>query len=154
MSSHMNLMPGIRATGNALAAEKVRLSVIAQNIANAHTTRDMDGGVYKRKLVAFETLIDEAKEPVAFNHTRKNLGYDALHQGVRVSDVFDDKTPGRKIYNPDHPHADQEGMVEMPNVEVSREMVDMISSSRAYEANLNVAKTARQMAMKAISLGQ
>ena len=150
----MNLMPGIRATGNALAAEKVRLSVIAQNIANAHTTRDMDGGVYKRKLVAFETLIDEAKEPVAFNHTRKNLGYDALHQGVRVSDVFDDKTPGRKIYNPDHPHADQEGMVEMPNVEVSREMVDMISSSRAYEANLNVAKTSRQMAMKAISLGQ
>jgi flagellar basal-body rod protein FlgC len=128
--------------------------VIAQNIANAHTTRDMDGGVYKRKLVAFETLIDEAKEPVAFNHTRKNLGYDALHQGVRVSDVFDDKTPGRKIYNPDHPHADKDGMVEMPNVEVSREMVDMISSSRAYEANLNVAKTSRQMAMKAISLGQ
>jgi len=128
--------------------------VIAQNIANAHTTRDMDGGVYKRKLVAFEALIDEAKEPVAFNHTRKNLGYDALHQGVRVSDVFDDKTPGRKIYNPDHPHADKDGMVEMPNVEVSREMVDMISSSRAYEANLNVAKTSRQMAMKAISLGQ
>jgi flagellar basal-body rod protein FlgC len=154
MSSHMNLMPGIRATGNALAAEKVRLSVIAQNIANAHTTRDMDGGVYKRKLVAFETLIDEAKEPVAFNHTHRNLSYDARHQGVRVSDVFDDKTPGRKVYNPDHPHADKEGMVEMPNVEVSREMVDLISSSRAYEANLNVAKTARQMAMKAISIGQ
>jgi flagellar basal-body rod protein FlgC len=150
----MNLMPGIRATGNALAAEKVRLSVIAQNIANAHTTRDMDGGVYKRKLVAFETLIDEAKEPVAFNHTHRNLSYDARHQGVRVSDVFDDKTPGRKVYNPDHPHADKEGMVEMPNVEVSREMVDLISSSRAYEANLNVAKTARQMAMKAISIGQ
>ena len=70
----MNLIPGIRATGNALAAEKVRLSVVAQNIANAHTTRDADGGVYKRKLVAFEALIDEAKEPVAFNHTKKNLG--------------------------------------------------------------------------------
>jgi flagellar basal-body rod protein FlgC len=154
MSSHMNLIPGIRATGNALAAEKVRLSVVAQNIANAHTTRDSDGGVYKRKLVAFEALIDEAKEPVAFNHSKKNLGYDARHNGVRVDDVFDDTTPGRKIYNPDHPHADGEGMVEMPNVEVAREMVDLISASRAYEANLSVARTARQMAMKAINLGR
>ena len=92
MSVHMNLIPGIRATGNALAAEKVRLSVVAQNIANAHTTRDADGGVYKRKLVAFEALIDEAKEPVAFNHTKKNLGYDARHNGVRVDKVFDDST--------------------------------------------------------------
>ena len=148
----MNLIPGIRATGNALAAEKVRLSVVAQNIANAHTTRDADGGVYKRKLVAFEALIDEAKEPVAFNHTKKNLGYDA-HNGVRVDKVFDDSTPGRKIYNPDHPHADKDGMVEMPNVGL-REMVDMIASSRAYEANLTVARTARQMAQKAISIGK
>ena len=123
----MNLIPGIRATGNALAAEKVRLSVVAQNIANAHTTRDADGGVYKRKLVAFEALIDEAKEPVAFNHTKKNLGYDARHNGVRV-DKVDDSTPGRKI-SPRPPHADKDGMVEMPNVEVAREMVDMIASS-------------------------
>ncbi|MBT5380596.1 MAG: flagellar basal body rod protein FlgC, partial [Opitutae bacterium] len=86
--------------------------------------------------------------------SKKNLGYDARHNGVRVDDVFDDTTPGRKIYNPDHPHADGEGMVEMPNVEVAREMVDLISASRAYEANLSVARTARQMAMKAINLGR
>ena len=77
-----------------------------------------------------------------------------LYQGVRVTDVFDDNTPGRMIYNPGHPHANEDGMVEMPNVDVSREMVDLISASRAYEANLSVVKTSRRMAQQAMAIGK
>ena len=144
----MNLIPGIESTGSALSAEKIRLEIIAQNIANSNTTQDASGNVYKRKEVAFEEYI---KTP-----ERRVPGYvdENLYQGVRVTDVYDDQTPGRMIFNPGHPHANEDGMVEMPNVEVAREMVDMIASSRAYEANLTVARTARQMAQKAISIGK
>ena len=77
-----------------------------------------------------------------------------LYQGVRVVDVFDDQTPGRMIFNPGHPHANDDGMVEMPNVDVSREMIDLISASRAYEANLTVVKTSRRMAQQALAIGR
>ena len=77
-----------------------------------------------------------------------------LYQGVRVVDVYDDQTPGRMIFNPGHPHANEDGMVEMPNVDVSREMIDLISASRAYEANLTVVKTSRRMAQQALAIGR
>ena len=144
----MNLIPGIESTGSALSAEKIRLEIIAQNIANSNTTQDANGNVYKRKEVAFEEYI---KMP-----ERRVPGYvdENLYQGVRVTDVFDDNTPRRMIYNPGHPHANEDGMVEMPNVDVSREMVDLISASRAYEANLSVVKTSRRMAQQAMAIGK
>ena len=140
---------GVESTGSALSAEKIRLEIIAQNIANSNTTQDADGNVYKRKEVAFEEYV---KIP-----ERRVPGYvddENLYQGVRVTDVFDDQTPGRMIYNPGHPHANEDGMVEMPNVDVSREMVDLISASRAYEANLTVVKTSRRMAQQAMAIGK
>ena len=144
----MNLIPGIESTGSALSAEKIRLEIIAQNIANSNTTQDAAGNVYKRKEVAFEEYV---KMP-----ERRVPGYvdENLYQGVRVTDVFDDQTPGRMIYNPGHPHANEDGMDEMPNVDVSREMVDLISASRAYEANLTVVKTSRRMAQQAMAIGK
>lgn len=144
----MNLIPGVESTGSALSAEKIRLEIIAQNIANANTTQDHDGNVYKRKEVAFEEYIASPE--------RRTPGYvdENLYLGVKVVDVYDDPSPGRMIYNPGHPHADDNGMVEMPNVEMSREMVDLISASRAYEANLTVVKTARRMAQQAIAIGR
>lgn len=137
----MHLIPGADASASALNAEKLRMDIIAQNIANANTTRDVDGEPYKRKLVMFETLLE-----------RTERGREV--QGVRVSGLMDDPTPGDAIYNPAHPHADENGMVHMPNVKVSREMVDLISTSRAYEANLSVVKTSRQMAAQALSIGR
>ena len=144
----MNLIPGVESTGSALSAEKIRLEIIAQNIANANTTQDHDGNVYKRKEVAFEEYVTSPE--------RRTPGYvdENLYLGVKVVDVYDDPSPGRMIYNPGHPHADDNGMVEMPNVEMSREMVDLISASRAYEANLTVVKTARRMAQQAIAIGR
>ena len=144
----MNLIPGVESTGSALSAEKIRLEIIAQNIANSNTTQDANGNVYKRKEVAFEEFI---KMP-----ERRIPGYvdENLYQGVKVVDVYDDQTPGRMIFNPGHPHANKDGMVEMPNVDVSREMIDLISASRAYEANLSVVKTSRRMAQQALAIGR
>ena len=141
----MNLISGINATASALQAEKIRLNVIAENIANAHTTRDANGGVYRRKTVSFEALLDKNAGSTVGSF-RPRL--------VNVAGIDQDPTAGRLIYNPNHPHADEKGMVEFPNVEMSREMVDLISASRAYEANLSVIRTAREMAQQTLSIGR
>ena len=134
----MNFITGIQATSSALSAEKTRMDIVAQNIANANTTKDVDGQAYRRKVVIFETM----------------LGTGGASEGVRVGAINADKTPGEKVYNPHHPHADKDGMVTMPNVNPAIEMVDLLSASRAYEANLAVARNARQMATKALSIGK
>lgn len=133
----MDFLSGIHATSSALKAERIRMDVVAQNIANANTTRDVDGQAYRRKVVSFESLLSPTGET-----------------GVRVADVTTDDTPGERVHNPGHPHADKEGMVRMPNVSTSTEMVDLITASRAYEANLAVVRNARQMAVRALSIGR
>lgn len=132
----MNFISGINATSSALSAEKIRMDVVAENIANAYTTRGLDGKPYQRKTVAFEALLG----------TRDG--------GVRIAEIGTDSTPGESVHNPHHPHADKDGMVQMPNVSVSTEMVDLLASSRAYEANLAVVRNARQMATKALAIGR
>jgi flagellar basal-body rod protein FlgC len=134
----MNFITGLNSTASALQTEKTRMDVVSQNIANAHTTRDVNGEAYKRKVVSFESALDASTGGT----------------GVRVSKITDDSTPGELVRNPQHPHADKDGMVQMPNVNTSMEMVDLISASRAYEANLSVARNARQMATKALSIGR
>jgi flagellar basal-body rod protein FlgC len=136
----MNLIPGIQATSSALSAEKIRLDMVAQNIANANTTQDVNGEVYKRKEVVFESSLQRAE-----NGTR--------YKGVKVVEIKDDDSQGIKVYRPGHPHADERGMVQMPNVEITREMIDMITASKSYEANLTVVRTARQMAQQALRIG-
>jgi len=137
----MNLIPGIQATSSALTAEKLRLDMVAQNIANANTTQDLNGDVYKRKEVIFESNLKRAENG-------------NVYKGVNVVEIRDDDSPGKKIYRPGHPHADERGMVQMPNVEVTKEMVDLITASRSYEANLTVVRTARQMAQQALRIGK
>lgn len=140
----MNILPSAGITADALNAEKTRLDVISQNIANAHTTRGPDGLPYQRKVVAFESQLQLA-DTAAGETTRTSM---------RVAGITNDNTPGDLVYNPGHPHADAGGMVRMPNVNLAREMVDMIMASRAYEANLSVVRTARQMAQNALRMGR
>ena len=135
----MNFLSGIHATSGALNAEQTRMDIVAQNIANAYTTKDVNGAPYQRKMVTFETVLGGVKN---------------AERGVRVSAIKDDKTPGEAIYNPGHPHADANGMVRMPNVQLAAEMVDLMSASRAYEANLTVARNARSIATRALSIGK
>lgn len=138
----MNLIAGIDITSGALNAQKTRLDIVAQNIANAQTTRTLAGGPYQRQVVSFESEL-----------VRRTGGGSPL-QSVRVSGITPDRTPGQQVYNPQHPDAGPDGMVTMPNVNLSYEMVDLITASRAYEANLAVVKNSRQMAMKALEIGR
>jgi flagellar basal-body rod protein FlgC len=133
----MDIIPGLAQTASALDAYKQRLEIVAQNIANAQTTKGLDGEAYKRRGVSFASVLQGANQT-----------------GVEVKEVFTDDTPGPTVYNPSHPHADDEGMVRMPNVQMAVEMVDMIAASRAYQANLSASKISRQMAEGALRIGQ
>ena len=135
----MNIITGVNMTASALTAEKARMDLVAQNIANAHTTRDVDGQPYKRKVVSFESCIQPDSDG---------------GKGVRIGQISNDNSPGETIYNPGHPDADKDGMLQMPNVNIATEMVDLMSASRAFEANLSVIRNAKQMAMKALSIGR
>lgn len=141
----MNIISGVDITAGALNAQKTRLDIVAQNIANAHTTRGPDGTPYQRKVVSFETELLRRSGGAA-----SGPGL----QSVRVSAISDDKTKGERIYDPHHPDAAEDGFVQMPNVNMSYEMIDLMSASRAYEANLSVIKNARQMVLKALEIGK
>jgi flagellar basal-body rod protein FlgC len=137
----MNLISGTDITADALSAQKTRLDIVAQNIANAQTTRTPSGGPYQRQIVSFETEL------------LKQTGGSSL-ETVRVSGITPDPTPGQQVYNPQHPDAGPDGMVTMPNVNLAYEMVDLITASRAYEANLSFAKDARTLAQKTLEIGK
>lgn len=139
----MNLISGIDVTAGALNAHKTRLDVVAQNIANAQTTRGPNGTAYQRQIVSFESEL-----------LRRSGGAGSSLQSVRVAAISADRTPGQQVHNPQHPDAGPDGTVTMPNVNLSYEMVDLITASRAYEANLSVVKNAREMAMKSLQIGK
>jgi flagellar basal-body rod protein FlgC len=141
----MDLLPAANVTSSALNAEQLRMQIIAQNIANANTTRTADGTPYRRQLIAFESVMDRAASSTETNQNR-------LLQSVSVEGIYDDPSAFKQIFNPDHPHADEQGMVALPNVDQAMEMVDLITASRAYEANLAVIRTSRQMAKQALSI--
>ena len=140
----IDFLPGVRSTPNALNAERVRLEIISQNIANANVTRGPDGKPYVRQQAVFETILDEASQMPG--HVQA--------EGVRVARIENDPRPGQLVHSPGHPDADANGMVAMPNVNIHEEMADLIASSRAYEANLAVLKNARVMAMQTLSIGK
>lgn len=137
----MNLISGIDVTGDALTAQRTRLDIVAQNIANAQTTRTESGGPYQRQIVSFETEL-----------LKRTDGTTA--QTVKVGGIVPDMTPGQQVYNPQHPDAGPDGMVTMPNVNLAFEMVDLITASRAYEANLSFAKDAKYLAQKTLDIGK
>jgi flagellar basal-body rod protein FlgC len=140
----ISLLTGIDSTASALDAERVRMDIISQNIANANTTRGPNGKPYQRQEVVFETVLKAQQDEVA----------GAGEQTVQVAHIQNDSRPPRLVYNPGHPDADAHGMVAMPDINMQQEMVDMITSSRSYEANLAVVKNARSMAMQALSIGK
>jgi flagellar basal-body rod protein FlgC len=138
----INVLSGIQSTAAALNAERTRLDVISENIANAHTTRGLDGKAYQRQVVVFETVMQQA------------LAKDGQLPTVRVGRVQKDPRPPQSIYDPGHPDADERGMVEMPNVNIHEEMADLIAASRVFEANLAVVKNARSMALQSLAIGK
>lgn len=138
-------LTGIDSSSSALAAERVRMEVITQNIANANTTRGLDGKPYQRQVVVFEQALQNAEG---------SLGGPGNPQKVEVARIDKDSRPPRIVYNPGHPDADADGMVALPNINIHEEMADLIASSRAFEANLAVVKNARTMALQTLAIGK
>lgn len=135
-------------TASALTAQRLRMDVISNNIANAETTRTEGGGPYQRQQVFF--VAQEAEEdPLAVT----NRQIESPGKGVQVSAILTDESPGNKIYDPTHPDADEEGFVTYPNVNVITEMTDMLSATRSYEANVTVFNALKDMATQAITMG-
>jgi flagellar basal-body rod protein FlgC len=136
----IEMLAGIKNTSAALTAERTRLDIIGENIANAHTTRGVDGKPYQRKVVVFEAALQQAmSEGSSPNITAR---------------VQKDESPFPMLHMPGHRDADENGMVSMPNVNIHSEMVDLIAASRAYEANLAVVKNARTLAMQTLAIGK
>lgn len=149
----MRLTNGFDISSSALTAQRLRMDVISSNIANADTTRaKLVNGKwvpYQRKLVSFET-----KAQPTFAQTLQSAMADGTGEGVRVNRIFNDTSPLKQVYNPSHPDADENGFVMMPNVDVLKEMVDMISATRSYEANVTALNASKAMITKALEIGK
>ncbi|MCS6866423.1 MAG: flagellar basal body rod protein FlgC [Gemmataceae bacterium] len=129
-------------SASGLAAERLRMEVIANNIANANSTRSANGGPYRRQDVVFAEVLDDSLRP---------LGLPAF-RGVQAVALIEDPSELPRIYLPGHPDADANGFVAMPNVQLPIEMVNLVTAARAYEANLRTAQTFRQMNEQALVL--
>ena len=123
------------------------MEVISQNIANANTTKTDEGGPYRRQMVHFDMIL---RNQMKFNN---DVSSNNLSE-VRASKIIEDSRPFREVYQPGHPDANDDGMVLYPNVQVHEEMADLISASRAYEANMSVIRTSRMMAMQTLNMGK
>ncbi len=140
----LNLIPAVNISSSGLDAERRRMELTANNLANVHSSKGKDGTVYKKRIAVFSSVFQNAKS----NRPGAELA------GVELSSVELDKRPGRKSYIPGHPDADDKGFVELPNISPIEEMLDMITATRAYEANLSVMKQCRDMAEKTITMGR
>jgi flagellar basal-body rod protein FlgC len=145
----------VSATG--LTAQRLRMDIISENIANVNTTRTLSGGPYRRKTVLFQE-IQETPFSQMLHDTVSERGVSRrrapLGMGVRVSNVVEDQMQGPMIHDPGHPDANAEGYVEMPNVNIVEEMVNMISASRSYEANITAINTARTLMDRTLDLAR
>jgi flagellar basal-body rod protein FlgC len=140
----IDLIPGIKISSSGLDAERARMEITANNLANVHSTAGPNGEVYRKKIPVFKSVMNDAMNSTPGSQ----LG------GVKIEEIVSDNRAPLEIYAPYHPSANKDGMVAMPNISPIEEMVDMITATRAYEANLSVMKQSRTMADKTITLGK
>lgn len=143
----MSAFSSMRISASGLSAERLRMDTIASNIANVSTTRGENGQPYRRKVAVFQENLEKELNKVTNT-------YEAKLNGVKAVGIEEDNSSLRKVYDPSHPDADNEGYVSMPNVNVLNEMADMIAASRAYEANVTAMNTEKGMFMKALEIGR
>jgi len=150
----MSMFGAIDAAASGMTAERLRMDVISNNIANVNTTRTAAGGAYKRQFVVFEPRTTESGTFAQMLSGSMKKRTDGAGEGVRAVSIEADRSPNRLVYDPTHPDANRDGYVEMPNLNIVAEMVDMITASRAYEANVTAVNAAKSMAMKALEIGK
>ena len=140
-------MDMFKVSASGMEAQSLRMNIIASNLANVETTRTANGGAYRRKDIVF------AAQKPDFNGLLQN-SIDRFRSGVEVAGIIEDQRPFKQAYEPNHPDADDKGYVAYPNINAAEEMVNMISATRSYEANVAAYKATRDMALKALELGQ
>lgn len=145
----MSFLDSMSISGSALSALRLRMDVIAENMANVNTTRTADGQPYRRRYVVFQSIEKNNGSFASYLNKAEAAG-----GGVRVAEIGEDDSPFKLDYDPSHPDANEDGYVELPNVEVVQEMVDMMSAYRAYEANITALNTFKDMAVKTLELGR
>jgi flagellar basal-body rod protein FlgC len=134
--------------GSGLTAQKTRIDILAQNLVNAETTRTEDGTPYRRKMVVFQ-----AKEGGRFgSYLRRAMGESS--PGVKVASIIEDARPLKPVFDPEHPDADEDGYLWMPNVDKVKEMSDMLSATRAYQSNITAVNVIKTMASQALQIGK
>ena len=142
------MFDALEISASGLTAERMRMDVTAQNLANAQTTRGADGQPYRRK----EVVLAERQGDGSFGAALQGAMSGGKPGGVEVQAIAEDQTPLKQVYDPSHPDADANGYVQMPNVDTVAEMVDLISAQRAYEANVTAMQAAKQMFSKTLEL--
>ncbi len=145
----MDFLSSLNISGSGLTAQKMRMDVISQNIANAQVTRTEDGTPYRRKMVVLSSIDGGGSFRDAFNKASA-----VKTSGVQVQSVVEDQSALVPVYNPTHPDANEEGYVMQPNVNTAQEMIDMLGASRAYEANITAFNATKSMALKALEIGR
>ncbi|MBS3977590.1 MAG: flagellar basal body rod protein FlgC [Syntrophomonadaceae bacterium] len=135
----MKIFHSMNISLSGLTAERLRLDLVASNLANSNTTRTPEGGPFKRRVAVFAERLEQMR---------------GVKGGVQVTAITKDNSPPRMVHDPSHPDANHEGYVAYPNVDVLQEMVDMISAARAYEANVTVFNAGKTMALKAMEIGR
>jgi len=150
----MSFLSSMNISASALTATRLRMDIIAENIANSSTTRTETGDPYRRRFVVFQEITGEDR--MRGFHTMFDRAHTQNRQpgGVRVVHIGEDQSDFKFDYNPTHPDADENGMVRLPNVEVVQEMVDMMSAFRAYEANINALNIFKDMATRTLEIGR
>lgn len=150
----MSFLGSFDISASGMSAQRLRMDIAAENIANVDTTRTEAGGAYRRKDVVFQSYGDNSFKD-ALKNAAKGNGYVARRTpGVCVSNIIEDDRELKRVYNPSHPDADADGYVEMPNVDVLKETVDSMSATRSYEANVTALNAMKAMAQKALEIGK
>lgn len=146
----MGYFTSLDVSASGMSAQRMRMDLISQNIANANTTKTQDGTPYRR-----QTLVLGTNENVGFSKYLSSSSRSTLGDGrVKIQGIKEDMSELKRVYEPDNPEADEDGYVTMPNVDIVTEMVDMISASRSYEANVTASTASKNMAMQALNIGK
>ncbi|MGE4213296.1 MAG: flagellar basal body rod protein FlgC [Anaerotignaceae bacterium] len=147
----MAFLSAMNISASALTAQRMRLDIAAENIANVNTTRTESGEPYRRKMVVFEP-IGQSNFQAVLNRTKRLRTTD--QKGVRVTEIIEDTREFKMVYNPSHPDADENGYVQMPNVDLLKETVDSMEATRAYDANVTAFNAIKNMATKGLDVGK
>ena len=148
----MSFLSSLNITASGMTVQRLRLDVAAENIANIETTRTESGGPYRRKMVVVEAKDNSFSS--MYKRSIDKFENNASKGGVRARSVVDDNTELKAVYDPEHPDADENGYVRIPNIDIVKEMTDSMSATRSYEANITAFNAVKLMAQKALEIGR